>query len=511
MKKFCPALVSSFVAVASLSSFAQQPATAPPVAAMRDWRGPRERELLTSYIQFLRIPNVSRDTANVRRNADYLVTEMAKRGLAPRLLTAEGAAPLVYGELRSAGASHTYLFYAHYDGQPVDPSEWAFPPFEPTLTTSRIDKGGKTLSAIPGTGQIDQDIRIYARSASDDKAAIFSMMTALDALKAAHITPNANLKFIFEGEEEINSPNLDRLLKENKQLLSADVWLVCDGPEHPSGLQTVTFGARGTERLDITVYGPNHELHSGHYGNWAPNPAMMLAQLLASMKDASGHVLVRGFYDDVVPLTEVEREAIRAIPNVDARLMDEYGFSQPDGGGKRLEELINEPSLNIRGMASGHIGNDASNVVPSSATATLDLRLVKGVHQREQADRVIAHIRNQGYFVTADEPDNAMRAAHPMIARVFVGSGYDAVRNPSNLPIFQPFIRAIEEVRRPLALQPTLGGSVPLVTIEDDLNTRTVIIPLANFDNNQHTFNENVRVGHLWNAMEIFAQLFVVR
>jgi acetylornithine deacetylase/succinyl-diaminopimelate desuccinylase-like protein len=237
---------------------------------------------------------------------------------------------------------------------------------------------------------------------------------------------------------------------------------------------------------------------------------MMLAQLLASMKDADGKVLVGGFYDGMVPLTAAEQQAIREIPNVDRELQQDFGLDRVEGGGKRLEELINLPSLNVRGMASARIADNAANVVPSSATAALDLRLVKGIPRLQQVDRVVAHIRGQGYFVTSSEPDAAMRSAHPRIAKVTVGSGYDAVRTPMDLPLVQPVIRAVESVRRPVVLQPTLGGSVPLVTIESALGTKTIMVPLANFDNNQHTSNENVRVGHLWNAIDTFAALFAM-
>jgi acetylornithine deacetylase/succinyl-diaminopimelate desuccinylase-like protein len=480
-----------------------------PVQATRQWRAAHDRELVLNYMEMLRIPNVSRDIPNVRRSADALLSEMSKRGLNPKLLALSDVAPVVYGEVVVPGATHTYVFYAHYDGQPVDPAEWTTPPFEPTLMTGRLDKGGKK-TALPASGPVDPEWRIYARSASDDRAAIFGMLSALDSLKAAGITPHANLKFFFDGEEERGSPHLETYLAENKELLKADLWLVCDGPEHASRLQTVTFGARGGMPIDITVYGPNHELHSGHYGNWAPNPAMMLAQLLASMKDADGKVLIDGFYDGMIPLNAAEQQAIREIPNVDRELQQEFGFARAEGGGKRLEELINMPALTIRGMSSGKVGAGATAVVPAFATAALDIRLVPGLSVKGESDRVIAHIQKQGYFVTTSEPDDAMRAAHPKIARVVVSPGYEGVRTPLDLPIVQPVIKAMESVRRPVVLQPTLGGSTPLDVMQRVLGTKTVMIPLANFDNNQHTFNENVHIGHLWNAIDSFAALFTM-
>ena len=485
--------------------------------AARNWREKNERVILEEYFEFLRIPNVSRDRANVRRNAEHIQKMMERRGIAARLLevpepkTPPDAAPAVYGEILTPGATHTYVFYAHYDGQPVDPKEWATPPFEPTLRTGRLDKGGQAVAFPPADGRFDPDWRIYARAASDDKAQIFVLLTAVDALRAAGIKHRANIKFIFEGAEEIESENLDKILRANQALLKGDLWLICDGPEHSSGRQTIMFGARGIQKLEITVYGPNRELHSGHYGNWAPNPAQMLAGLLASMKDESGRVLVKNFYDGVVPLSPLEMKAIDDMPQNDADLRREFGLGATDGQGKRLAELINQPSLNIRGFASGKTGEQAANVIPSTATVAIDLRLVKGVTHEGQVARVIEHIKGQGYFVTTGEPDEATRLQHPKIAKVVVDhSGYNAVRTQMDLPVAQKVMATVASVRSPVVYQPTSGGSVPLDMIEDILKVPTISIPLVNYDNNQHAKNENIRLQNLWNAFETQAALLMM-
>ena len=236
----------------------------------------------------------------------------------------------------------------------------------------------------------------------------------------------------------------------------------------------------------------------------------MLAQLLASMKDADGRVLVPHFYDDVVPLTAEEQHALSELPNNDEALKKDLGLARTEGAGASLSALINEPSLNIRGLASGHVGEAATNVVPSTATASIDLRLVKGLMHDRQAERIIDHIRAQGYFVTSAEPTPEERQAHPRIARVVVEpGGYDAVRTPLDLPVVRPIIAALSAVRIPLSLQPTSGGSVPLSLIERELQTHTVLVPTANPDNSQHSANENLRIGHLWNAIETDAALLM--
>ncbi len=460
-----------------------QPAAAqdnPAARAAREWRQAREPQLLAEYFEFLKIPNVSRDTVNVRHNAEHLLRMMEKRGLKPRLLEVPGASPAVYGEILAPGAAHTYVFYAHYDGQPVNPKDWATPPFEPALRTARLDKGGRVVP-LPAPGQ-----------RMDPK-------------------PRANVKFIFEGEEEIDSPHLDKILAANKELLKADLWLICDGPEHSSGRQTVTFGARGIQKLEITVYGPNRELHSGHYGNWAPNPAMMLAQLLASMKDADGRVLVEHFYDGVVPLGELEKKAIAEAPDNDSNLMREFGLARVDAGGRKLAEMINQPSLNVRGMASAQIGAQAANAIPSTATAAIDLRLVRGVTKEGQVARVTEHIRKQGYYLVNVDPDEKTRLAYPRIAKVAVDAGgYNAVRTKMDLPAAEKLVATARSVRSPVVLQPTSGGSVPLDMIIDILGTNTIQVPAVNYDNNQHSANENVRLQNLWNAIELQAALLMM-
>lgn len=477
--------------------------------AARSWRQAHERELLEEYVRFLRIPNLSRDLPNVRRNADHLMQAMERRGLKPRLLQVPDAAPAVYGEMLVPGATHTYVFYSHYDGQPLDPREWATPPFEPTLRTDRLDRGGKTVP-FPAPGQpIDPSWRLGARSASDAKAAVFSILTAVDALRAAGLAPRANIKFIFEGEEEMESPNFRRILAANKDLLKGDLWFICDGPEDPSGRLTVVFGARGIQKLEVTVYGPNRALHSGHYGNWAPNPALMLSQLLASMKDADGRVLVEHFYDGVVPLSPVELQAI-AESNSDDLQRRDLGLGHVDGAGKSLGELINLPSLNIRGISSGRVGDEAANIIPTTATAAIDMRLVTGVTKEGQAERVLAHIRKQGYFIVDTDPDDATRLAHPKIAKVIVGAGgYNAVRTPMDLLLAQRVLATARSVR-PIAVKPTTGGSVPLDMIVDVLGTQTISISIANYDNNQHSSNEDIRISNLWNGFETDAALLMM-
>ena len=272
-----PMLLVIFLAAVG---FAQ---TNPAALAARQWRQQHERAIVDEFFSLLALPNVSRDAGNIQRNAEAIAKMMEQRGVPARLVTAPGANPVVFGEVRTPGARRTIVFYAHYDGQPLDPKEWASPPFSPVLRDRPLDKDGQVIPLPAAGAAFNPEWRIYARSAGDDKAPIISLLTALDAIHAAGLKLQSNVKFVFEGEEEAGSTHLEQILAANKELFSGDVWLICDGPTHQSRRQLITFGARGDVIVDITVYGPRNELHSGHYGNWAPNPAMMLAKLLASL------------------------------------------------------------------------------------------------------------------------------------------------------------------------------------------------------------------------------------
>ncbi len=504
MKMTMPRSALLSVLLLSTLCFAQDSAT----MAIRGWRQANERPIVSELMTLVSIPDLAVDAASLQKNATTIQQMLEKRGVKTRLLETPGAPPAVYGELMTPGAKRTLMFYAHYDGQPLDPKEWATPPFEPALRDAPLDAGGKVIP-LPAAGQpFGPEWRIYGRAAADDKVAIVAFAAALDALRANRVRLKSNLKFIIEGEEEGGSAHLDKILMANKDLLRADVWLICDSPTHQSRRQQILFGVRGVQIVDITVYGPRRELHSGHYGNWAPNPAMMLAQLLASMKDADGHILIEHFYDGMEPLSPAELQAIADSPDNDAQLKREFWLGAADGKGARLLNLLTLPSLNVRGMASSRIGEKASNVVPATATATLDMRLVKGIDKHTAVERLEAHIRQQGYFVVRTEPDEQTRLAHARVAKVVVDeSGYNAARTSMDLPISKAVLAAVESARGPVIKLPSSGASTPLFMIQEILNSPTILVPIANHDDNQHSFNENLRVQNLWEGIETFAAL----
>jgi acetylornithine deacetylase/succinyl-diaminopimelate desuccinylase-like protein len=477
-------------------------------AAIAAWTTSHQHALLDEFEAFLRMPDVATDRAAIRRNAEALVRMMDKRGLHPRLLenADRSAPPAVYGEWAVPGATRTLVIYAHYDGQAVDPAEWASDPWTPVWRRGRLDVAPEIV-ARDASKPIDPDWRLYARSASDDKAGVFAILAASDALKANGLVPNANIKFFFDGEEEQGSPHIGELMRLNRDMLRADAWLICDGPVHLSGRRQLVFGVRGDANVNITVYGPKRPLHSGHYGNFIVNPALKLARLLASMKDDAGRVAVAGWYDGVVPLGAAEKAAIAAAPEEDAGLLRDLGQVAAEMPGTSLAEAINQPSLNINGIRVADVGAQARNVIPTEARATLDLRLVKGNTVEGQFGHLRAHIEKQGYLVLDRAPTDAERTSHALIATLTLESGgYPASRTPMDLPIARDVAAAMRTLAGDsLVLTPTMGGSLPLYLITKVTGAPTLVIPLANPDNNQHAENENLRVGHLWDGIATLA------
>jgi acetylornithine deacetylase/succinyl-diaminopimelate desuccinylase-like protein len=496
----------------SVHANAQQDASAP----VRNYRVSHEHEILREYFNFLSVPNVAADPGSLEKNAALIMEMMKKRGIGNvQLLQAvtKGVAPAVYGEVLVPGAKQTIIFYAHYDGQPVNAANWqkGLDPFKPQLAKG-VPGPQLTFLDYPANGSvIDPEWRIYGRSTSDDKAGVMSILTAYQAITGSGNKPGVNIKFFFEGEEEAGSDHLEEILSSHKDLLRSDLWIICDGPVHQSGRKEVVFGVRGDTHVEITVFGPKKPLHSGHYGNWVPNPAMDLVQLVASMKNEKGEVTIDKFYDDVTPLSDAEKKALAAIPGVEAQMKKELGITREERK-MSLPETYSYPSLNINGIRSADVGKLSANVIPVKATVSIDLRLVVGNDWKRQQDKVIDHIKKQGYYVTEQEPTDEDRAKYERIAMVTRASGYNAQKTSMDLPEAKKVIAAVQSTTKDnVVLLPTSGGSLPLFVFEKVLSAKTISVPVANHDNNQHAENENIRLKNLWDGIETMAALMMMK
>lgn len=474
---------------------------------VRAWRQAHEREILREYLELLAIPNLAGDAQNIARNAERVAAMLERRGVNVRLLDGEGGPPVVYGELLVPGAAKTVVVYAHYDGQPVDPAQWKTAPWKPVLLDGPLEDGGRLVSLDSLSGALPPEWRLYGRSTSDDKAPAIVLAAALDALKAARRSPSVNLKVFYEGEEEAGSPHLRRVLEKNKDLLKADLWLLCDGPVHQTRRPQVYFGARGVTGVEITLYGPKRVLHSGHYGNWAPNPAALAAWLVAGMRDAEGRILIAGYHDDIRPVSEPERAALAAVPDNDAELRTELALGATEAGGARLADRIMLPALNLRGLESGNVGERAANAIPVQARISIDFRLVPNQTPERVRERVERHLRAQGFHLVSGTPSEEVRRRHPRVASLeWDEGGYPAARMDLELPVSWAFLKTMDEaLGTKVVAMPTLGGSIPMHLFQEILRTPIIGLPIANHDNNQHAANENIRLQNLWDGIEAYA------
>lgn len=478
---------------------------APPTVPQ--WRAAHEAEIVSLLDRLVRLPSVAANPKGIGDAADALAGELTTRGFAVRTLTApSGGPPVVFAALDTPGAKRTVVFYAHYDGQPVDPAQWSSDPFVPVLRKPG-EGAAQDIDAKTAAPPLDPETRLFGRAAADDKASIVAFLAAFDALKASGRKPGVNLRVFWEGEEEAGSPHLAELLAAHADLLKSDLWLIGDGPVHPSRTPTLYFGVRGVLGFDATIYGPIHPLHDGHYGNWVPNPAAMAARLIADMRDEDGTILIPGINDPVRSPTGTELAAIQALPPVEDALIEQFQLGRSEGS-EGLTLSTQRPSLNISGIASGAVGAAAVNAIPAEARFAADFRLVPDQTVDGVKAAVEAFLDARGWTVVRETPDREMRLAHPRIIKLDWSPGYAALRTDMGLPVSQAVIAAAGKAAgRPVALIPMVGGSVPLTIFDAALKTPLIGLPIANHDDDQHAPNENLRLQNLWDGIDLYAAM----
>lgn len=447
-----------------------------------------ERTFVAELLPLLAQPSISHRVDDVRQCAGLLRDLLQQEGVQATLLETAGN-PVVYGEIAGARDDVTVVLYNHYDVKPVEPLHaWHSEPFQPLFRRGRVEDGA---AVIPDWQVLsDTALRsalVYARGSGDDKGPLYGTLMALRTMRAVAGQPPCRLKFLYDGEEEIGSPNLPACLRQHQHLFRGDVMVITDGPMHPSGRPTVSLGVRGVMMLEIRLQTANQILHSGHYGNAAPNAAWDLVQLLATMRDPEGNCLVPDFYAEAHPPTPEEQRLLATIPFDNAGMRDFLGLERWDGPPHLsfYEKTLFRPTLNINGLGAGTMGANRSTVIPHQATASIDVRLVAAMNMDTVCRRLVEHVQ-----------------AHCPGAQVEVLRGYEAYKVAVTHPQVQKVVGAVHdlcasmgEVEPPIIL-PTMGGSLPLSELAQALPMPLISVPLANHDDNQHAPDENLRLGH---------------
>lgn len=473
---------------------------------VESYRTKHESQIVAELVELVRVRSVAADRAGLHAAADLLVSKLKERGFDARQWMPEaGVAPVVFGTLNAAGAKRTVVFYAHYDGQPVTPSQWSSDPFVPSLHRASPATEANQVNWASAQSPLDPEWRLFGRAVADDKASIVAFLAAIDALKAVHRRPSVNIRVVWEGEEESGSTHLAQILRDHQGMLAADLWLIGDAPVHQSGQAMIYFGARGFLGLRMTVYGPVKALHDGHYGNWVPNPAALAAQLLAQMRAPDGTILIPGVNEGVRDLTPDERAAIAQLPKVDESLKRQFGIGATEGN-EGLALSLMRPALNVRGLRAGQVGDASTNAIPTEAEISVDFRLVPDQTPERVRTAVEHFLTASGWTLLANAPDEAARLAHPHLVRIEWESGYPALRSSMSTPVAHAVIdSATRAARSPVAVTPMMGASVPLHLFADIFHVPVIGLPIVNYDDNQHAANENLRLGNLWDGIQSYA------
>lgn len=473
------------------------------VPVIRDAVDTHRAAAIALYREFLSLPNDALVPDDIEDLLSWMEAAFDARGFVTSRLETAGSPSLIAHRLVGADKP-TVLVYLQADGQPVDVDAWH--QASPYLAVLKEQQGDGSWAEIPwerlelGT---DEDWRVFARSAADSKGPMTQFLLATEMLDDLGFIPDYNLKVLVDTEEELGSPNLADAIARNKRRLAADLLLIFDGPPHASNRPTVSFGARGIATVTLTTYGPRVAQHSGHYGNFLPNPAFRLAALLASMKSPQGRVLIPGFYDGI-ELGEQTRAILARVPDDEPGILAAAGVASAEEVGGSLQEALQYPSLNVRGMASGWVGDEARTIIPPTATAEIDIRLVPESDPGRLLGLVREHIENQGFHVIDRQPTAAERARYPQIATMTSSVSYGAFRSSFDGLAGQMARRGMVHLygEEPILIR-SMGGSIPIAPIIEALGVPAAAVPTVNIDNNQHSPNENLRLGNFFEGIAI--------
>jgi len=456
------------------------------------------------FYELLSLENDAHFPEAIEKNMQWCEKAFSARKFQTRRLQTKGI-PLLLAERSVKDAKKTVLIYLQIDGQPVDPEKWDQPsPWKAVLKEMNADGKWEIIPDEKLQGKINPDWRIFARSTSDAKGPAMAYLAALDALAEMKAQPNFNMKVILDFEEELGSPRLPAAVTQYKKDLAADMLIIFDGPRHVSNQPTLSFGARGISEITLTTFGPRTPMHSGNYGNYAPNPVFGMSSLLASMKDDDGLVKIPGFYDGII-ITDAEKKLLAEVPDKEEEIKKFLGIAAPEKVGANFQEAMQYPTLNVRGLQALYVGEKARTLIPDKAVAEIDIRLVPSSDAYKLIELVKSHIIAQGYHLVDKEPTEKERMTYPKLASFVSKTSYGAFQTSFDSETGIWLQKAMKQAfgKDPIRIRIT-GGSIPISPFVVTLGIPAVSVPTVNADNNQHAENENIRVGNYIDAIKTF-------
>lgn len=451
---------------------------------------------ISDLITFLKLQNDGHFENEIQQNLKWCNSVFTNLRFETQVIKTEGA-PLLFAEKKVSKNSKTVLFYLQIDGQPVDATKWNQPnPFLPVLKEKDDTGNWKILNSEVLKKEFNSDWRIFARSASDSKGPAMSLISALQILKDKKAKQTFNIKVIMDFQEEMGSPSLPKAVSENRKLLNADMLFIMDGTRHLSNLPTLTFGARGIVTATLKVFGPRYPLHSGQYGNFAPNPVFETSRLLGGLKDENGKVTLKGFYDGI-ELSEEEKIQLNSVPeNLDS-IKTRLGIAKTDAIGNTYQEALQYPSLNIRGINAAWVGKEVRTIIPAEVITEIDMRLVPESDGERLAQSLKTYIQDNGYHIVDSIPSEQERKTYSKLASFKYRLGSKPFRTDMNSPIGKHLEKAMQKVFGSNYIKMrTTGGSQPMSPFITELGVPAVSIRIPNPDNNIHSPNENLRLGN---------------
>ena len=451
---------------------------------------------------FLEIPNIGSIPDHVNNNLNWCQSTFSKLNFEVRTIKTEGA-PLLFAEKKFHKKAKTILFYLQIDGQPVDATKWNQEhPFKPVLKEKVGANLWREIDFDTLKTARNLDWRLFARSASDSKGPAMAFISALEIFKDKNWRPAYNIKVIMDFQEELGSPTLAKAVFENRDLLEADMLLIMDGTRHVSNLPTLTFGARGIATATLKVFGPRYPLHSGQYGNFAPNPIFKAAKLIGGLKDENGKVTIPGFYEGI-SLSENAKERINSLPENIDEIKDRIGVAVIDSVGTTYQEALQYPSLNIRGLKGAWVGKEVRTVIPSEVIIEIDMRLVPESDGDRLMQLLKQYIENQGFYLVDSIPSDEDRNKYSKLASFNYKLGSKPFRTSFNSPVGHMATKALRRIfgDKFVSMRST-GGSQPIAAFINTLNVDAISIRIPNPDNNIHSPNENFRLGNFLEGIQ---------